>query len=206
MSFALLADQLSETARLLREPPPGLDARTFVAEADRFAKAFQKFRAVLQGVVAGQSPEVQALGRQLATAFAGDDKGLRAFAKKHAPPKGASFTAKDSVAARTEKTAAKIAAAGNEEAALADLRQRAAPSALDFSSQAELALLLQVRKLGQMSEDERQQECAKLLREPEKIRLLGQAAKIKLTARTTPKALLKKVLEIGARYAENTAR
>ena len=206
MSFILLADQLTDVARLLREHPSGLDAKSAIAEADKFAKALAKFRGVLEGVAAGRSPEVQALARELTAAFTGDDKGLKTFSKRHVPPKGVSFTAKDTAAQRAEKVAAKIAALGRTEAAWAELRRREAPSVLDFSSREEIALLVQIRRLGQLPEDERVREGQKLLAEPEKIQTLARAAKLKFTARTSAKTLLKNVLEMGVRYAENTGR
>ena len=206
MSFASLADRLSETSQMLRGHTGPLDSKSLLAEADKFAKALDKFHRLLGGVVAGQSPEAQELARQLTRAFAGDDKALKAFAKRYAPPKGVSFAAADSTEQKIAKAAAGIAIAGGAEGALAELRRRAAPSALDFSREDELSLLQQVRRLGQLAEDDRALEGEKLLREPEKIRLLAGAAKIKTTARSTPKALLKKLIEIGQRYAENTGR
>lgn len=206
MSFTLLADRLAAVAQTLRGHTGPLDSKTLLAEADKFVKALDKFQRLLDGVVAGQSPEAQELARQLSRAYADDDKALRAFVKKHAPPKGVTLAAADGLVQRVAKAAAGIVAAGGVEGALAELRRRTAPSALDFSSEDELSLLQQVRRLGQLDEDDRQLEGERLLREPEKIRLLARAAKLKVTAKSTPKAMLKKLMETGLRYAENTGR
>lgn len=206
MSFKLLADRLAAVAQTLHGHTGPLDSKTLLAEADKFVKALDKFQRLLDGVVAGQSPEAQELVRQLRRAYGDDDKALKAFAKKHAPPKGVSLAAADTAAQRIEKAAAAIATAGGAEGALAELRRREAPSVLDFSRADELSLLQQIRRLGQLDEEDRKLESEKLLREPEKIHLLVGAAKLKATAKSTPKALLKKLIATGQRYAENTGR
>ncbi len=206
MSFRFLADRLAAVAQTLHRHTGPLDSKSLLAEADKFVKAFDKFQRLLDGVVAGQSPEAQELARQLRRAYADDDKALKVFAKKHAPPKGVTFAATDTPAQRVEKAAAAIATAGGAEGALAELRRREAPTVLDFSREDELSLLQQIRRLGQLDEEDRKLEGERLLREPEKIRLLAGAAKLKITAKSTPKALLKKLMETGQRYAENTGR
>ncbi len=206
MSFKLLADRLADVAQTLRGHTGPLESKSLLAEADKFVKSLDKFQRLLSGVVAGQSPEAQELSTQLARAYPGDDKALKAFAKRYAPPKGVSFAAADSFEQKVGKASAGIVAAGGVEGALAELRRRIAPSALDFSREDELSLLQQVRRLGQLDEDSRALEGERLLREPEKIRLLARAAKLKMTAKSPVKGLLAKLMEAGLRYAENTGR
>lgn len=206
MSFRSLADRLAGVARTLHEHTGPLDSKSLLAEADRFVKALDKFQKLLDGAVAGHSPEAQELARQMQRAFGTDEKELKAFVKRHAPPRAVSLAAADSTAQKFTKAATGIAAAGRAEGALAELSRRDAPSVLDFSRADELSLLQQIRRLGRLEEEDRKLEGEKLLREPEKIRLLAGAAKFKVSARSSPKTLLKKLLETGVRYAENTGR
>ena len=210
MSLPSLADDLTDTAGTLRQHAARLDGKAFVTAADKFTKAFALFRKVLAAAVAGAGPETEELRAALHAAFPGEEKAakdaLKAFAKRQLPPTGVPLAGTDTAARYRDKVATALGAVGRAEAATAALRRRAAPPRLDLGGDDRLHLLQQVRELGRMGAEEREEELEKLLQRPADVRRLAVACSVKHTAKTPLPKLLAALTEHGRRLAENTGR
>ena len=206
MSLLELSGRMAETAALLREYADRLDDARFIIEAERFTKALGKFHQVLTGYKDGLTPQANELRALLQNAFP-QDRGAEAelakFSKK-ALGKRTSKSKNDTYASYLEKFFKSVVGAGKVDYALLLLKRPPAQSVLDFTQEDELSLLEQIRTLGALKEDQLEVEVARLVKDKKMMSKLAEAARIKYKPTTKPETVVKKLVEIGRRYYENT--
>lgn len=206
MSLSELSERLAETAALLSEYADRLDDARFVREAERFAKAFDKFHHVLTGYKDGLTPQASELRALLRSSFpqGGEaETDLAKFSKK-VIRKRTTKSKSDTYASYIEKVFKSIVGAGKVDYALLLLKRPPAESVLDFSREDELSLLEQIRALGSLQEDQLDVEAARLMKNKKMMHKMADAAKIKYKPASKPELVIKKLIEIGRRYYENT--
>lgn len=201
-----LADQLNETASKLKAHADALDDKRFIKEADRFSKSLTRFIQSLSSAMEGLTPEAAELKMHLCSSFpAGDEAiaGLSKFSQK-ALGKKVSKSKNDTAESYLARVFKGIVVAGKTEEALKILKTAPKHSALDLTAADELKLLEQVRALGGLDENQLDFEINHLLKHTKHLFRLADAAKIKYKPTSRPETVVKKLVQIGRRYYENT--
>ncbi len=206
MGLLRIAEQLSVAAETIRKHADELDDSRFIKEADRFARALDRFDQALEIARQGLTPKAAELKMVFQTSFPLSEDSLsdtsifslKVLGKKTAKSKS------DTPATYLAKVFKKIVESGKIEDALHILRMPPKKSVLDLSADDELALLEQVRTLGGLAEEQMEFEVARLVKHKKELFKLADAAKIKYRPTARPETVVKKLVEAGRRYYENT--
>jgi hypothetical protein len=208
MSFIRLAEQLAETASVIKEHADKLDDAKFLKEADRFTKAFDKFMSALNAVRQGFTPQAAELRMLMEDKFKISEEPFKEAAQLSLKINGKK-TAKgknDTISSYLDKVCKAIIASGKVDYALKLLKKPPLESVIDLSADDEISLLQQVRKLGSLDEDQLEVEMKRLKKNKKELAILADVSKIKYKPETKPETVIKKLIQIGKRYYENTGR
>lgn len=208
MSFIKLAEQLNETASAIREHADKLDDAKFLKEAERFTKAFNKFIDVLNSIRQGFTPQAAELRMLLTEKYRNSEEPFKEAAKLSLKINGKK-TAKgknDTISIYLDKVCKAIITSGKVDYALKLLKKPPLESVIDLSADDEISLLQQVRKLGSLDEDQLEVEMKRLKKNKKELAILAGVSKIKYKPETKPETVIKKLIQIGKRYYENTGR
>jgi hypothetical protein len=208
VSYERLAGQLEEIARRLRSRPEALAGLPLARAAEKVQAALAPFVKAVDAALRGADPDVVALRDWLESAEARvviDAAGVKAVSKGAL---GKAVTVKKTDTAedlrrRLLESAVKAGRAGEVlTAARAFVSVRARPAADPSDRQ---AVLNELWRLGGMSGDGLEVEKLRLLECRELLFAMASYAHIRTTAKSTPKAVLTKVLQFARRVEENTS-
>lgn len=208
MSYERLAEQLADAARRLRARPEALAGVPLARAAEKVQAALAALLKGVDAALRGTDPDVVALRDYVETAEARqwlDTAGMKAVTKQAF---GKALTAKKTDTAadlrrRLVDAAVKLGKAG---AALAAARAfvagRTRPAADPVDRQ---AVLNELWGLGGLSGDALDVEKLRLLENRPLLFAMASHAHIRITAKSSPKAVLTKVLQFARRVEENTS-
>ena len=206
MSFLNLAAELEEIASFLTANSQNLDDKKFIKEVEKFDKPLKRLASAIEALKEGLSPEANELKTLMGISLRQDDDGFAKAAKLSLKVTGkkASKSKTDTLSSYISKVFKNIVAAGKVTQALKAMKKAPQCSVLDLSKNDELSLLEQIRKLGSLDEDQLDVEAGRLRKNPKELRGLAAVAKIKIRETSKPDSIIKKLIQIGKRYHENT--
>lgn len=207
MSFLNLAAELEEIASFLKANAQNLDDKKFIKEVEKFDKHLKRLASAIEALKEGLSPEANELKTLMAISFRQDDDGFAKAAKLSLKVTGkkTSKSKADTLSSYISKVFKNIVAAGKVTQALKAMKKAPQCSVLDLSKNDELSLLEQIRKLGSLDEDQLDVEISRLKKNLKELRGLAAVAKIKMRETSKPDSIIKKLVQIGRRYHENTS-
>lgn len=207
MSFLNLAAELEEIACFLKANAQSLDDKKFIKEVEKFNKPLKRLASAIEALKEGLSPEANELKTLMTISFRQDDDGFAKAAKLSLKVTGKKTTKSktDTLSSYIGKVFKNIVAAGKVPQALKAMKKAPQCSVLDLSKNDELSLLEQVRKLGSLDDDQLDVETGRLLKNLKELRSLAAVAKIKVRETSKPDSIIKKLIQIGKRYHENTS-
>lgn len=207
MSFLNLAAELQEIASFLKANAQNLDDKKFIKEVEKFDKSLKRLSSAIEALKEGLSPEANELKTLLGISLRQDDDGFARAAKLSLKITGkkTSKSKTDTLSSYISKVFKNIVAAGKVTQALKAMKKAPQCSVLDLSKNDELSLLEQIRKLGSLDEDQLDVEISRLKKHAKELRGLAAVAKIKVRETSKPDNIIKKLVQIGKRYHENTS-
>lgn len=207
MSFLNLAAELEEIASFLKTNAQNLDDKKFIKEVEKFDKPLKRLASAIEALKEGLSPEANELKTLMAISIRQDDDGFAKAAKLSLKITGkkTSKSKIDTLSSYISKVFKNIVAAGKVTQALKAMKKAPQCSVLDLSKNDELSLLEQIRKLGSLDEDQLDVEISRLKKNAKELRGLAAVAKIKMRETSKPDNIIKKLVQIGKRYHENTS-
>lgn len=206
MNILGIANRLREVASLIENSQSVQTSKHLVDEADRFLKALQRFEGLLKETLRGDSPSAIEFKYLMKAHFTEQTRSvdeLGDFSKKVLGKK-TTRSKNSSYSEYLDKVIGEIIAKDRIDLAIALLKRLTAKPLLDFSSQDTEHVLLQVRRLGSLTDEQVEVEKMALLKDPEKLGLLATTAGIKIKPTYKPETLFKKLLCLAKRYYENT--
>ncbi len=208
MSYQNLADNLTRIAERLRAHEADLQGVKLAQAAERLQGTVKRFEATLQTVLRGFDPEAVALGSLLGSPDARkrlDARSLRLLGKKAT---GKAVTLKRTDAPRDQRrrlleSAIKLGKVREVTQAVRAFLLDARRPAPDLENRD--AVLKVLWRLGKLSETDLEIEKLRLLENEALLRSMAGFAYVKTTPRSTPRAILTKLVKFSQRVRENVS-
>lgn len=180
--------------------------KSCISEAGRFANALMRFEKLIDTVSRGDKPinnEFRQYVSQMFKEDISDINELGEFSKKVLGKKIAGIK-NSGFKEYLEKVIGEIIKKDKAEFALLILRRMSADPLIKIVDDKPEAILLQVRKLGSLSDEQIETEKRHLLKNKETLILLATTAGVKIKPSYKPETIMRKLIEIAKRYYENT--
>ncbi len=208
MSYEALANELEQTARELRVEVAALQGIPLAKAAERLLPSLRKLRDALMAAKRGTDPDTAALREALESGEARsalDPKTIRALTKR-ATGKAVTLKTGDSPEDHRRRlldAAVKQGSSGEVLTALKALlanRARPAPEPTDRE-----AVLAELWRLGRLAPEDLDFERQRLADNLPLLQSMASHAYVKMTARSSPRTIVTKLVKFAQRVQENTS-
>lgn len=206
MKIQELSDNLIKVSAIIKQYGDKFTDKKTIDEADKFIKALARFEKTLETIITGENPSLNELKlliqekmKQHSNSF--DDLGdfsKKILGKKTALGKRMSFDE------YVDKVTFEIVKKGKSEFAISLLKRLEEANSVDFKSLDREAILLEVRRLGSLCDEDLEIEKQILLKDKERLFLLAKTAGVIFKPSSRSDTVFKKLITLGRRFYENT--
>ncbi|MFQ3573309.1 MAG: hypothetical protein SNJ53_01600 [Thermodesulfovibrionales bacterium] len=206
MNMDELSEKLLDVSQKIRLHRHHLTDKRCIDEAGRLLNALLRFERLVDSVSQGSKPVNHEFKQVIQNVFnegISDINELGEFSKKVLGKK-VSGIKKATFTEYRDKVVSEIINKDKAEFALLLLRRMSAEPLIQIVENTPESILLQVRRLGALSDEQIETEKRHLLKDKDTLTLLARTAGVNLKPSYKPETIFRRLLEIAKRYYENT--